>query len=157
MFIDGIYPLRINLLLTIPRSHRLGALYRYVSSTHQNLLEASRSLLYSAKIPQVARICGSTRLLPIPSRATATHQERDVKSLPRPPNPPRYTSFHDGPERRTVQPARVVPAAPVPWIRREFYSFPPKVAENPPFVSKMFASVARFSETWLQPSRGFNL
>ena len=34
-----------------------------------------------------------------------------------------------------------------PWIRREFHCFPSKVAENLAFVSKMFASVARFSRT----------
>jgi hypothetical protein len=33
------------------------------------------------------------------------------------------------------------------WIRREFRPFAPKVAENAAFVSKMFASVARFSQT----------
>ena len=32
------------------------------------------------------------------------------------------------------------------WIRREFHSFPSKVAENVAFVSKMFASVARFPQ-----------
>jgi len=36
---------------------------------------------------------------------------------------------------------------PNTWIRREFHSFPSKVAENPAFVSRMFASVARFSQT----------
>src|SRR5712691_1651340 len=32
----------------------------------------------------------------------------------------------------------------ITWIRREFCPFPTKVAENPAFVSKMFASVAWF-------------
>jgi MacB-like periplasmic core domain len=31
-------------------------------------------------------------------------------------------------------------------IRREFHSFPSKVAENPAFVSRMFAAVDDFSE-----------
>jgi integrase len=35
----------------------------------------------------------------------------------------------------------------ITWIRREFHFFPSKVAENLAFVSKMFASVARFSQT----------
>jgi hypothetical protein len=33
------------------------------------------------------------------------------------------------------------------WIRREFHCIPSKVAENLAFVFKMFASVARFSQT----------
>jgi hypothetical protein len=52
----------------------------------------------SAKIPQVAHFSGCTKSLVIPNRAAATHRGRGVKSLPRPPNLPLYTSFHDGPE-----------------------------------------------------------
>ncbi len=35
----------------------------------------------------------------------------------------------------------------ITWIRREFDSFPSKMAENPAFVPTIFAAVARFSQT----------
>jgi hypothetical protein len=37
------------------------------------------------------------------------------------------------------------------WIRREAHWFPSKVAENPAFVPKMFASVSRFHKSSLSP------
>jgi hypothetical protein len=40
---------------------------------------------------------------------------------------------------------------PITWIRREFHCFPSKVAENPPFVSKMLHQSLDFHKRSFNP------